>query len=146
MYHMKYELSFLSSISSHWYYIPLLVYNIHEYPKEKKLLKLNFKNMGVFTCSILASIVTILVKYCDITHKYWANTWKMCSPASAILASIVTILVSFEAILIYFKGSGRTKTLTFYKYWVNTHKYHHNTQQVLSQYLQVLIRWIHPWK
>ena len=31
--------------------------------------------------------------------QYWANTWKMCSPASVILTSIATILVSFEAIL-----------------------------------------------
>ena len=29
---------------------------------------------GVFTCSILASIMGIL------TSMYWANTWKMCSP------------------------------------------------------------------
>ena len=49
--------------------------------------------MGVFTCSILAS---------------WPNTWKMCSPASAIFASIVTIRVSFEAILMYFKACGRS--------------------------------------
>ena len=33
------------------------------------------------------------------TCEYWANTWKLCSPASEILASIVTILVSFEVIL-----------------------------------------------
>ena len=57
------------------------------------------KSLGVFICSILASIVTILVKYCDNTYKYWANTWKMCSPATVILASIVTILVSLEGIL-----------------------------------------------
>ena len=37
--------------------------------------------------------------YCDNISEYWANTWKMCSPASAIFASIVTILVSFEVIL-----------------------------------------------
>ena len=49
---------------------------------------------SVFTCSILASIVTILIKYCDNTYEYWANTWKMCSPASVIFASIVTILLS----------------------------------------------------
>ena len=31
---------------------------------------------GLFTCSILASIVTILGKHCDNTYKYWANVWK----------------------------------------------------------------------
>ena len=37
------------------------------------------------------------------TCKYWANTWKMCSPASDIPASIDAIIVSFEAILFDFK-------------------------------------------
>ena len=66
---------------------------------------------GVFTCSILASIVTILGKYCGNTYKYWPNTWKMCSPASAIFMSIDTILVSFWAILIHFKASCWSITL-----------------------------------
>ena len=55
--------------------------------------------------------MTILVKYCDNAYKYYANTWKMCSPPSVILASIDTILVSFEANLKYFKASGWTITL-----------------------------------
>ena len=38
-------------------------------------------------------------KYCGNAHEYWPNTWKMCSPSSAIFVSIVTILISFEAIL-----------------------------------------------
>ena len=33
---------------------------------------------------------------------------------------------------------------TVFKYWLNTCKYFHNTSQILSQYLQVLSRWIHP--
>ena len=73
---------------------------------------------GVFTCSILASILTILVKYCGNNHEHWPNTWKMCSPASVILASIVTIIVSFEAIL-----------KRFFKYWLNIHEYYHNTYE-----------------
>ena len=48
-------------------------------------------------------------EYCGNTHdhEYCANTWKMCSPASAIFASIVTILVCFKAILMDFKAFGR---------------------------------------
>ena len=39
--------------------------------------------IGVFTCSILASIVTtILDEYWHNTYKYWASTWKISSPAS----------------------------------------------------------------
>ena len=57
------------------------------------------QSTGGFTCSILVSIVTILVKCCDNTYKYWVNTWKMCSPTSPLLASIVTILISVEGIL-----------------------------------------------
>ena len=85
-------------------------------------------------------------KYCGNTHEYWPNTWKMWSPASVILASIVTILVRFEAILIYFKGCGRSllwnlqvlwqysqalhlQVTTFFKYWVNTREYYHNTYE-----------------
>ena len=47
-------------------------------------------------------------KYCGVTQEYWANTWKMCSLASATFASIVKILVSFEAILIYSKACGKS--------------------------------------
>ena len=50
-----------------------------------------------FTCSILAIIVTILGKCCNNIYKYWANTWKMCFPASVTLASIVSILVDLDA-------------------------------------------------
>ena len=67
-------------------------------------------NRGGFTCSILASIVTILVTIVAIltTHEYWANTWEMCLLASSIFTSSVTILVSFEAILMYFKYCDRS--------------------------------------
>ena len=54
---------------------------------------------GVLTCSILASIVTILGKNCGITNEYWANTWKMCSPASETLARIDTKFVCIIIIL-----------------------------------------------
>ena len=50
------------------------------------------------------------------TRKYWANTWKMCSPASVILASNVTILVSSETILVYFKACCRKITLKLTSY------------------------------
>ena len=121
---------------------------------------------GVFTCSILASIVTILGKYCGNTYEYWPNTWKMCSPASVILANIVTILLSFEAILmmfsvrINFKSQFQSNDLlqalknvkialwqysqilylqvnTFFKYWVNTCEYYHNT--ILSSIVTILV-------
>ena len=62
-----------------------------------------------------------ICRYCCNTWEYWPNTWKMCSPASAIfemivmglltcsiLASIVTILVSLKAILMYLKACGRS--------------------------------------
>ena len=45
-------------------------------------------------------------KDCCNANEYWANTWKMCPPASAILGSIVTILTRFEGILIYSKAYG----------------------------------------
>ena len=61
----------------------------------KMYVSCNVTSRGVFTCSILASIVIILSEYCDNTYKYWPNTWKMCSPACVILTSIGTILVSF---------------------------------------------------
>ena len=70
----------------------------------------HFETKGVFTCSILASIVTILGKYCGNSYKYWPNTWKMCSPACVILTSIGTILVSFWrnlkriSVIINFRG------------------------------------------
>ena len=54
---------------------------------------------GLFTCSILASIVAILVSIEMILTSIEPILEKMCSPASVILASIVTIIVSFQAIL-----------------------------------------------
>ena len=85
--------------------------------------------------------MTILGKYCGNTYKYWPNTWKMCSPASAIFMSIDTILVSFWAILIHFKASCWSITLELtskvdnyrnpfqipsktYKYCANTCEYY----------------------
>ena len=62
------------------------------------------QSTGVFTCLILVSIVTILVKCCDNTYNYWVNTWKMWSSGSPLLASIVTILISIEGILREFRS------------------------------------------
>ena len=53
---------------------------------------IHFWIRGVFTCSILKSIVTILPNYCG-------NTWKLYSPANVILARNGTMLVNFEVIL-----------------------------------------------
>ena len=112
-----------------------------------------YETKGVFTCLILASIVTVPIKYCDNAYKYWANSWKMCSSASVILVIIDTILLSFQAILINFKAYIwltsnvdiyrkllqslqvlwqylpvlHLQVNTFFKYWLNTCKYYLNT-------------------
>ena len=48
--------------------------------------------------SVLPTLTSKWSKYCDKTYNHWANTLKMCSPASVILTSIVTMIVSFDAI------------------------------------------------
>ena len=77
---------------------------------------------GVFTYSILAIIVTILV-------------------------SIVIILVSIEPILencghlqVHYSRVLHLQMNAFFKYWLNTREYYHDTFKVLSQYLRVLSR------
>ena len=62
----------------------------------------NYK--GVFTCSILASIVTILIRIVIIL----LSIEPILEKCVEISASIVTILVSFGAILMYFKACGRS--------------------------------------
>ena len=84
---------------------------------------------GVFTCSILAGIVTILV-------------------------SIMVTLTSIEPML---EKCGHLwqyleilhlQVNRFFKYYINTGEFYHNTNyqyfQILLQYLWVLNRWIHP--
>ena len=69
-----------------------------------------FTNVGskVFHSRDIAISFWHFWSWTPCTHEYWANTWKMCSPASAIFASFVTILVRFEAILMYFNACGRS--------------------------------------
>ena len=88
------ESSFNSSVSTN--YGPPLDYSFrnissleklerHRPPRQSLRKQVIQWSKGIFTCSIIASIVTILAKYCGNIYNYWANTSKMCSTASVIL-------------------------------------------------------------
>ena len=115
--------------------------------------------LGVFTCLILASVKTILGKYCDgNSYKYY--TWKICSHGRAIIASIATILARFQAIskripvsIIF--GCSFLQILTFEvgqnclktcKYCDNTCKYYTGSWTHFSSIGSILISiiTIHP--